>query len=76
MKLEIRKTDNYIDKKMPVDIIKMAAEMIDHVVTKKNEKTNLTEFVNQKLSELNTLIKEDDGWPKIDKDFTQVFLNS
>jgi hypothetical protein len=36
--MELRKTDNYIDKKLPIQIVKIAAEMIDSVLTKKKEK--------------------------------------
>ena len=69
---EIRKTDNYIDKKIPLDTVLIVADMLDHVLTKKKDKELLKDYVNDKLQKLNNIINADNGWPQIDKNLNKV----
>lgn len=63
--IELRRTDNYIEKRLPLDTLHLFAEMLEYVIP--NKKTQIMEFLEYKLDGLNKIIEHDNGWPNLNK---------
>jgi hypothetical protein len=63
LEFDLRKTDNYIEKQIPLNYVVSIGEMIDYTISSKAVREKLKEFMDYKLTELNEKIDRDKGWP-------------
>ena len=64
---ELRATDNYLDKRLPYETMKIINEMLDYVVTSKDERKGLKEYMHFKQTEFKQIADKNSGWPDLDK---------
>jgi hypothetical protein len=72
LEVDLRKTDNYIEKQLPLKYITAFGELVDFTFSTKNVRDKLKEFMEYKITELNEAIEKDKGWPTIDKTLSTV----
>jgi hypothetical protein len=72
---EFRKTDNYIDKRVPIETVKLVASLLEEVFVKK--KSVIREAANGMLREMYERLKGNNGtWSQLEKDWEEVGKNS
>lgn len=64
-----RKTDNYIDVKMPFDLTIIMGEILDYWFNKKADKYKLEQYMKFKLKDLVEKIVRVKGWSSKFKEF-------
>lgn len=69
---ELRKTDNYIEKQLPLRYVTAIGEIIDYTISSKPVREKLKEYMDYKLTELNEIIEKDKGWPSLSKVLEKV----
>ena len=69
---DLRMTDNYIEKQIPVIHFKEIWEVIDFWISSKEVRGKVKEFVDYKLTELNEIIENDKGWPTFSKQIVKA----
>jgi len=65
--LDLRATDNYIDKMLPYEFTKMIGEAMDYSLIRKTERDHIKHYMKLRLRELREVIIGDNGWPNLKK---------
>lgn len=67
LELEIKATDNYIEKHIPYTITEMIGEALDYILTRKADRDRIREYMKYRVKELKNVINEDNGWSNLEK---------
>lgn len=67
LELEIKATDNYIEKHVPYTITEMIGEALDYILTRKADRDRIREYMKYRIKELKNVITEDNGWSNLEK---------
>ncbi|CAI2367387.1 unnamed protein product [Moneuplotes crassus] len=68
---ELRKTDNYIEKQLPLQYTTAFGELLDYTIASRNVREKLMEYMDYKITEYNENIDKDTGWPTSSKELTK-----
>ena len=71
---ELKGTDVYIERKLPVDLTLIAGEMMDYTISNKNDRKRLNDYMQIKIGEQVRKIEQYKGWPTLDKNLNQSIV--
>ena len=72
----LRKTDNYIEKQIPLQYTTDFGQLLDYTITSRAIRERLMEFMDYKITEYNELIDKDRGWPNNGKELEKAKVTS
>ncbi|CAI2369865.1 unnamed protein product [Moneuplotes crassus] len=69
---ELKRTDNFIEKQLPLQYTTAFGELLDYTIPSKNVREKLMEYMDYKITEYNEAIDKDTGWPTASKELVKA----